>query len=866
MLLFNNVIAVCRLFAGVIAAILTFAIAGSGISALAASEISFETRPDWVDRVDLPEINDARLNQVQDGVYYLVSDTQARIEDDRYVFYRRLAVQITNRTGLESAARLQFVFDPLDDVFSVHTVTLRRAGQTIDRLNPDSFIVARQESDMANGVTDGNLTVYAEIPDVRVGDVVDYEVSWTSQSALWPGHYSDSISSSWSVPIAFFQHRILAPAALDLTIKNNNTDFEPEITSANDYRDLRWWRIDPDIVPSQEAVPETFSNWGYVSVSTFSRWGEVVDSLIGDYDAKSVLPPDFAANHSWYAEDRALSEKITAAIRYVQDEVRYVGDETGVGSHLPRAPTEVIARGWGDCKDKSLLLTAILRSLGIEAYVALTDADQGYSLPQAAPSPYAFDHAIVVYIVDGVTYWNDPTSYDQGGVFPDIAQPVYGYGLPLKAGNGALWEMTPPGVSAPEKVVQEIFDFSEFNSAGVGLEVVSTYVGRQADSFRRILATSSPHQLAQDYLSYYQGQYPGITAVSDMAIDDDRDANRVKVIETYYFEREHYAEKPLETAFPLRADAVLGVLSEVNFTSRTAPVALPYPVDYKHIFTLKTVSDFEGPKKFSHKSDFLDFERMHETSGVDTNIIYRMTTKAIEAPVDMSTDYQSVIDDLNDYGALEFTYGADALDEEIGVWEAVGVLVGLAVIVYLIIAIVAQLKRDEALMETSVFYPVSMTKFVILNVATFGYYGIFWMWRCWRWVKFREERAIMPFWRAFFSFIWFYPLFSEIRDHQSSHKTRVFIGVTLAVAYVVFYFAGNIADAVYEGGPLISLSFSMLSGITFLFTMPLVRWVNHLNTESPVILERNSRWTGHTFGALMFGGVLWGFIVWASYL
>src|SRR3546814_13646976 len=76
------------------------------------------------------------------------------------------------------------------------------------------------------------------------------------------------------------------------------------------------------------------------------------------------------------AEDR-----VTEVTRYIQDNIRYVGEEMGEGSYVPRRPALVLERGYGDCKDKSLLLAVALRRVGIDAVPALVSTSPGFDLP-----------------------------------------------------------------------------------------------------------------------------------------------------------------------------------------------------------------------------------------------------------------------------------------------------------------------------------------------------------------------------------------------------------------------------------------------------------------------------------------------------
>ena len=202
------------------------------------------------------------------------------------------------------------------------------------------------------------------------------------------------------------------------------------------------------------------------------------------YDAQSALPEDFKTAHAWMTRAAPIEEKITHAIRFVQDNIRYVADEIGTGSHIPRDPATVLQRSWGDCKDKSLLLTAILRELGVEAYVALTDNDSGGGLLEKLPSPGAFDHAITVIVKDGKRYWIDPTNAYQGGCFLRSSKHPLDTDCPFPRRRRIVAFNTAPA-AAPQKILQETFDFASLEEDGLKLAVTSIFQGRSADSMRR---------------------------------------------------------------------------------------------------------------------------------------------------------------------------------------------------------------------------------------------------------------------------------------------------------------------------------------------------------------------------------------------
>jgi len=88
------------------------------------------------------------------------------------------------------------------------------------------------------------------------------------------------------------------------------------------------------------------------------------------------------------------------------------------------------------------------------------------------------------------------------------------------------------------------------------------------------------------------------------------------------------------------------------------------------------------------------------------------------------------------------------------------------------------------------YFPVSMTKFLVLSLCTFGIYQFYWFHANWKIIKRREGSNISPFWRTFFVFVFCYALFDRIRKSAASLNiasgfhpgllTAVWIGVSLA--------------------------------------------------------------------------------------
>ncbi|MFP5287710.1 MAG: transglutaminase-like domain-containing protein, partial [Thermoanaerobaculia bacterium] len=146
----------------------------------------------------------------------------------------------------------------------------------------------------------------------------------------------------------------------------------------------------------------TFST-GHSWADVARRYSGIVDRAIQGSDLRSVL------RSAGGPADSQL-DLMNLYLARVSREIRYTGGELGREGLVPRKPAEILRRRLGDCKDKAVLLTAMLRASGIPAYVALLSASEGMAdVESSLPGLGAFNHAIVV-VPGSPAVWIDPTA------------------------------------------------------------------------------------------------------------------------------------------------------------------------------------------------------------------------------------------------------------------------------------------------------------------------------------------------------------------------------------------------------------------------------------------------------------------------
>lgn len=87
---------------------------------------------------------------------------------------------------------------------------------------------------------------------------------------------------------------------------------------------------------------------------------------------------------------------------------------------------------------------------------------------------------------------------------------------------------------------------------------------------------------------------------------------------------------------------------------------------------------------------------------------------------------------------------------------------------------------------TEEIYPISVTKFVWLCLATFGLYGLWWQYKAWRFFKYRQQLDIWPVARTLFSLFYVYGLMTEIsRFARTTGHAPTYSASSLTAGYVI---------------------------------------------------------------------------------
>jgi hypothetical protein len=589
---------------------------------VSAGEVDFRPAPAWVQTLDADAALAVARQNVRWGIYDILSDHQIKAGGVEEWRYNRTVRKVLSTSGVQNASELSLDFDPSFETLTIHEVTILRDGKRIDALEPEEIRVIDKEDDTEDRIYDGQRTALLFLKDVRPGDVIDYSWSISGGNPILHGRYNDEYDLSTAVPTKRLRHRLLWPLGRPLQWRGE----DPAIAMSGSEQELVWERRDVPAIDIEDALPSWFEPWKDVQLTEFASWHEVAawaDAMF-QLDARSQREvKTLAAKIA--AENAARDARITAAIRFVQDDVRYLGIEMGRNSHEPHQPWETLEQRWGDCKDKTLLLVALLRELGVEAYPALVNTRLQRRLDEKLPSPFLFDHVIAQVLDGGKTYWIDGTIADQGGTLATIETPSDERALVVRRGTNALTNVVTNDKGSI--VVEHTYTTTDY-AKPVQLTVKTTWTGSDADAVRAELATMSIEDFAHERINHLAMDQPKIEAAGAPKIADDR-ANNVVVVTEQYRIPELWANGDWSW-YPRTIEAYL---SRPETMIRSMPLAFPYPLNVRQTVTFNFPDDPDIEKTSSvTETPAFRFESVVDANGRTVTI--RQTLRGLRDSVD----------------------------------------------------------------------------------------------------------------------------------------------------------------------------------------------------------------------------------------
>lgn len=239
-----------------------------------------------------------------------------------------------------------------------------------------------------------------EIPAAEAGNVVGYEIEYQSRPYVledwwWiqrdipvrEARYTLQLPTGWEYKAVWINH-----SAAEATASGNN----------------QWsWVVSdlPAILPERRMPPlrglaaqmiVSFLAPGTGQRSGFLTWNDMGQWLAELARGRRDTTPQINQRVAELTKERTTpQQKMSPIAGFVQQEIRYVGIELGIGGWQPHGAADVFVHRYGDCKDKATLMSAMLQQAGIDSYYVFINTLRGAVGPQTPPMMFLFNHVIL---------------------------------------------------------------------------------------------------------------------------------------------------------------------------------------------------------------------------------------------------------------------------------------------------------------------------------------------------------------------------------------------------------------------------------------------------------------------------------------
>ncbi len=360
----------------------------------------------------------------RESFIYILDDGVLRFEaDGRGSRTYRQVIQILKEDAVERWAEFKFSFEPSHQKLTVNWVKV---------VTPTGVVLSdkpgiSQDADVPAPMGDPSYVEQKvrrlSMPNVRPGTIVDY--SYTLEE-LRPYRAGDFFAP-WRVNPGLLVRRsrlmLDTPVGFEPKVVAKNLDFVPRTLVAGGRRVVTWATQDvPGVEPELFAADSNGVDMS-INVSAPSSWGDIGSWYAGLARDRYAMTPSVERKlRAVVAGSRTLEDSIKAIHKYVSQDVRYVAISLGMGGYQPRSATDVVATGYGDCKDKATLFITMAARLGVTAYPVLLAA--GGQVERGLPTISQFNHAIAaverpsgrvfVDLTAGDVPWGSLPAADQG--------------------------------------------------------------------------------------------------------------------------------------------------------------------------------------------------------------------------------------------------------------------------------------------------------------------------------------------------------------------------------------------------------------------------------------------------------------------
>jgi Domain of Unknown Function with PDB structure (DUF3857)/Transglutaminase-like superfamily len=275
--------------------------------------------------------------------------------------------------------------------------------------------------------------------DVQVGDTLVMTHKKEMRQSLFPGQFFYSDAFARSMPFASAQVVVEAPDDLDLQVETIGRGLTEKVEDVDHARRHTVTLLPQPYQPEEAWAVSSIDRDPVLLISTFRSYKDIGLAYAAAAFPKAVITPEIAD----------LADAITAGIddrrqqaiaidAWMKKNIRYVAVYLSLGRVVPNDAASVLRNKFGDCKDATTLMSALLAAKGVASEAVLINLGTVYTLPEP-PTMVALNH-VILYLPEFDLY-DDPTA--KLAAFGVLAAETYDKPVVRVGTSGATLARTP---------------------------------------------------------------------------------------------------------------------------------------------------------------------------------------------------------------------------------------------------------------------------------------------------------------------------------------------------------------------------------------------------------------------------------------
>ncbi len=246
--------------------------------------------------------------------------------------------------------------------------------------------------------------------------VYDYETTY-NRLYTFPTYspYSSDNQSVEKSSLQLINHKNIPVNVKELNLPDNAVISKTNENSIWSFKNLLPIIEEPleplytEIIPLIKVAPQIIQYDNYKGNSdSWESYGKWLAKLTGG--RRSLSASTITGLKQMVSNTTSKREKVKILYKFLQSRTHYINISLGIGGIQPHRASEVDEVGYGDCKDLSNYMVALLEAIDIESFYTLVNSGKGeYTFISDLPC-HQFDHIIVCVPIENDTIWLECTS------------------------------------------------------------------------------------------------------------------------------------------------------------------------------------------------------------------------------------------------------------------------------------------------------------------------------------------------------------------------------------------------------------------------------------------------------------------------